>query len=362
MDINITKCTSTANTTACKRTPKYIVIHYTAGTSSKSGSAKSNALYFSKPSAKASADFFVDDTTIVQFNPDPTKYYCWSVGGSKYTSMTTSEGGKYYNIAKNSNCVNIEMCSNKHDKTTLNATDMDWYLTDETLNHAAELTRYLMDLYSIPISHVIMHHHVTGKICPNPFCVNETALSKWYAFKDMVNSSGKTPSDVQTGTATNQLYRVRKTWTDYASQLGAFTSLENAKNACRDGYSVFDNNGNIIFSNNCENTSQNTSATYTHTDFVKEVQRTIGAKIDGIAGPETLSKTITVSMYKNNRHAVVKPIQMYLNSIGYSCDTADGIAGVKFETAIKSFQKANGCIADGEITKGKNTWAKLLNL
>ena len=109
-------------------------------------------------------------------------------------------------------------------------------------------------------------------------------------------------------------------------------------------------------------TSSTTSSTYTHKDFVKEVQAAIGAKVDGIAGNETLSKTITVSKTKNRKHAVVKPIQKYLNSLGYDCGTADGIAGAKFDTAVKAYQKANGCVSDGEITAKAGTWKKLLKL
>ena len=96
--------------------------------------------------------------------------------------------------------------------------------------------------------------------------------------------------------------------------------------------------------------------------FVKDVQKAIGAKVDGIAGNETLSKTVTVSKTKNNKHAVVKPIQKYLNSIGYNCGVVDGIAGTKFDGGVKAFQKANGCIADGEITAKNRTWKKLLEI
>lgn len=111
------------------------------------------------------------------------------------------------------------------------------------------------------------------------------------------------------------------------------------------------------------NTTANSSNTkYTHKDFVKEVQAAIGAKVDGVAGSETLLKTITVSKKINNRHPVVEPIQKYLNSIGYSCGTADGNFGTKSDSAVKKFQKANGCVADGEITKRKTTWGKLLKL
>lgn len=102
--------------------------------------------------------------------------------------------------------------------------------------------------------------------------------------------------------------------------------------------------------------------TYSHQDFVREVQACIGAKVDGIAGSETLSKTVTVSKTKNSRHAVVKPIQRYLNALGFNCGAVDGIAGSKFDNAIKSYQKANGCVCDGEITARNKTWKKLLKL
>ena len=105
-----------------------------------------------------------------------------------------------------------------------------------------------------------------------------------------------------------------------------------------------------------------TTTIYTQTQFIKDVQKAIGAKVDGIAGQETLSKTVTVSKTKNNRHAVIKPIQKYLNAQGFSCGTADGVAGTKFDMAVKAYQKANGCVADGEITARKNTWKKLLGM
>lgn len=50
-----------------------------------------------------------------------------------------------------------------------------------------------------------------------------------------------------TNTSAKQLYRVRKSWTDAKSQIGAFSSLDNAKKACKSGYSVFDTNGNIVY-------------------------------------------------------------------------------------------------------------------
>ena len=44
-------------------------------------------------------------------------------------------------------------------------------------------------------------------------------------------------------------YRVRKNWSDEKSQIGAYTSLENAKKACPYLYSVFDPNGKAVYQN-----------------------------------------------------------------------------------------------------------------
>lgn len=105
-----------------------------------------------------------------------------------------------------------------------------------------------------------------------------------------------------------------------------------------------------------------TSSVYTLTRFIKDVQSATGAKVDGIAGSETLSKTITISRVKNNRHSVVKAVQKYLNALGYSCGTADGVFGIKTHNAVCAYQKANGCMVDGEITARQKTWKKLLDL
>lgn len=101
---------------------------------------------------------------------------------------------------------------------------------------------------------------------------------------------------------------------------------------------------------------------YTLTQFIKDVQKATGAKIDGIAGKETLSKTVTVSATKNNRHAVVRPLQKRLNALGYNCGVVDGAAGKKFTAAVLAFQKANKCVCDGEITARHKTWQHLLEI
>lgn len=185
--INIIKRVNTHNTTQINnRKIEYIVLHYTAGTTSAQGSAQNTANYFSKTTNQASADFIVDDVDIVQYNPDPKNYYCWAVGGQKYSNKVCSIAGSLYGICKNNNSISIEMCSRKKNTASLTVTDDDWYLTNATVNNAIKLTKYLMKLYNIDINHVITHCHVTGKWCPQPWVKNEAALAQWREFLEKV--------------------------------------------------------------------------------------------------------------------------------------------------------------------------------
>ena len=102
---------------------------------------------------------------------------------------------------------------------------------------------------------------------------------------------------------------------------------------------------------------------YTLVQFIKDVQKACGAKVDGIAGPETISKTVTLSESKNRTHAAVKPVQKRLYALGYTdVGKADGIAGPKFTLAVVKFQEDNRCWVDGEITAKNKTWKVLLGV
>ena len=102
---------------------------------------------------------------------------------------------------------------------------------------------------------------------------------------------------------------------------------------------------------------------YSLKQFVKDVQKATGAAVDGIAGPETISKTVTLSASKNRTHAAVRPVQKRLHALGYTMvGSADGVAGPKFTAAVIAFQEDNHCWVDGEITAKNKTWKKLLGM
>jgi N-acetylmuramoyl-L-alanine amidase CwlA len=282
MKMACTKSTVLANSknhggTRSASSIKYLVYHYTGNETDK---ALSNANYFKNNVVKASAHYFVDDTSIVQSVPDLT--IAWAVGGNKYSDCATTGGGTMYGIVTNSNSISIEMCST------------NGAITEKTMENAATLGKELMEKYNIPVSNIYRHFDVTGKKC--------VGWAGWYG-----KSSPK--------------------WDAFKKRLSDTT-------------------------------------TYTKKQFIKDVQTALGLTSDGKATTTLLNKTITVSRTINNKHDIVKPIQTYLNLLGYSCGEVDGSFGAKTEESLKLYQsKVVGLKSpDGVITKGKGTWKKLLGL
>lgn len=262
---------------------EYIVIHYTGNATD---TALANARYFETVNRGASANYFVDQTTVYQCVLDSDK--AWHVGVN-YGNHTL------FGKCTNSNSIGIEMCSNKKK------------IAKGTYNNTVALTKKLMKKYNIPASRVVRHYDVCNKVCPG--------WSGWTRKND-------------------------KIWKQFKKDIQATTSVS---------------------SSTVTKKPSSISNEYTYTKFLSDLRTILGLKSN--ASKKTiLSKTITVSANKNNTHKVVKPIQKYLNALGYSCGTADGIAGSKFTSAAKAFQKKHTCVQDGEITAKNSTWKALLKI
>ena len=74
------------------------------------------------------------------------------------------------------------------------------------------------------------------------------AIVKGILFKSSIASAPSSSSNVNV--SNTNLYRIRKSWDDVKSQIGAYKILDDAKNECPDGYSVYDWNGNSVYSKN----------------------------------------------------------------------------------------------------------------
>ena len=128
--------------------------------------------------------------------------------------------------------------------------------------NAARLAAALLKQHGLGINHLYTHTHWLNvrdgrngtvdqlntmhnsyKMCP------AYILPHWVEFKKKVQSYLNAGTSTISAPSTKQLYRVRKSWADAKSQLGAYSSLENAKKACKVGYSVFDSNGKAVYTN-----------------------------------------------------------------------------------------------------------------
>lgn len=127
-------------------------------------------------------------------------------------------------------------------------------------DNAAKLAAALLKKYNLSIDHLYTHTHWlnvrdgksgsvdylntaknTYKTCPLYI------LPHWLTFKAKVQAYMNSGIATTTTPNTTQLYRVRKSWSDAKSQIGAFASLDNAKKACKSGYAVFDSSGKQVY-------------------------------------------------------------------------------------------------------------------
>ena len=138
----------------------YIVIHYTAN---NGDTARNNCVYFSGANRGASAHYFIGDDGIYQSVWDyDTAWHCGGTSVYKHP------------YCRNRNSIGIEMCSRKNENG-------EYYIKDDIVNRAIELTKYLMSKYGIDASGVIRHYDVWNKQCPEPF-VREPQF--WAEFKN----------------------------------------------------------------------------------------------------------------------------------------------------------------------------------
>lgn len=149
---------------------KYIVVHYTAN---NGDTALNNLKNASRKGRAASAHFFVDEKEACQ--SVAVKDIAWHCGTS----------GKYKHAnCRNANSIGVEMCSRIKNGV--------YYFLPATVENTARLVADLMAEYDLPLSRVIRHYDVTGKLCPRPY-VDEKA---WAEFKALVRKYAQEEKDM----------------------------------------------------------------------------------------------------------------------------------------------------------------------
>lgn len=94
-----------------------------------------------------------------------------------------------------------------------------------------------------------VHCWFANKACPGEYLLNLHDEIAAEVNKRLGASTSTATKPSTTTEATSEIYRVRKTWEDAKTQVGAYKVLENAK-ACADknsGYKVFDSKGTVVY-------------------------------------------------------------------------------------------------------------------
>ena len=173
-------------------------------------------------------------------------------------------------------------------------------------DNCARLAAALLKKYGLDINHLYTHTHwlnvrdgKSGSVdylntTRNPYKMCPAyILPHWAEFKKKVQAYMNAGSSTPATSSPKQLYRVRKSWADAKSQIGAFSSLENAKKSCKTGYAVFDSNGKQVYpakksvdevareviqgkwGNGTERKKRLTDAGYDHNEVQKKVNQMI---------------------------------------------------------------------------------------
>lgn len=211
---------------------------------------------FNKSNAGASVHAVLqEDGTVVQCLP--WNYRAWHCGGSA-----------------NNTHIGVEMtepdCIRYTQGATFTCSDLSRARAQVagTYKTAVELFAYLCKMYNLdPLKDgVIISHaegHKRGVASGHVDCDHLwNQLGTGYtmdgfrrdvkaAMSGSSSHSGSSSSSTSTSTpstpSSTTMYRIRKSWANASSQIGAYSSLDNAKKAWKEGYYIFDSNGNVVY-------------------------------------------------------------------------------------------------------------------
>lgn len=212
MNINTTYISN--NNSYAGQTPKYIVIHNTDNYSAGAGARAHAKAQHDGNFSGMSAHVYTDDVSAWQAMPYDRG--AWHVG--------VNYGGRLFGTVNNRNSIGIEMCVQKG------------YNYEKAFQNTIEVCKQLMKQYGIPADRVVQHYDVCAKNCPSAI----RAHGDWSRFQAAISGQSEQP-------AVDQYYRIRKSWADNNSQIGAYKSLDNAKKDWKEGYIIFDWNGQQVY-------------------------------------------------------------------------------------------------------------------
>lgn len=189
----------------------------------------------------------LDDGTVTTIQTMPWNYKPWGCGSGSKGSC-------------NNGWIQFEICED-------GLTDKTYF--DKVYKEACEITAYLCDMYDIDPHGTVT---VNGVKVPTILCHADSAklgfgsnhgdVNHWFPkhgksmatarddVAKLLKGSGNSPIEPVVPTPSKELYRVRKSWEDSKSQVGAYSDLNNAKKACDKAgpdYEVYDSKGIAVY-------------------------------------------------------------------------------------------------------------------
>jgi N-acetylmuramoyl-L-alanine amidase len=136
--------------------------------------------------------------------------------GGRTATRKGTDGGEYYGVLRGARAAGLTYYYIIEHSFHTNKKAAEWLLNDNNIKELAKQEAELIASY---------------------FNVEKQGEKK-----EEVKEEPKEEKPVGT-----KYYRVRKSWKDAKSQLGAYTNLNNAKKACKNGYFVYDWNGKQVY-------------------------------------------------------------------------------------------------------------------
>ena len=195
--------------------------------------AKQGCDYFAKLSVQASANYVIGkDGSIGLCVEEKDRSWCSSNAANDHRAVTievASDTTHPYAVTDKALVALIKLCA---DICKRNDIKKLLWKGDKSL------------IGQVDKQNMTVHRWFKQKACPGDYLYERHGY-----IADEVNKLLGTSSSIPTKPTTINIYRVRKTWEDSASQKGAYASLDNAKKNCPSGYSVFDKDGKCVYSN-----------------------------------------------------------------------------------------------------------------
>ena len=173
----------------------------------------------------------------------------YGIGSDGRIAMYVEEANRSWcsSSASNDNrAITIEVANDKpNDKDK-------WHVSDKAINALIALCVDICKRNGIKklnytgdkSGNVTLHKWFAATSCPGPYLESKIPYIVEQVNKQLTGNAETKSSS--TGTH-KSCYRVRKSWSDAKSQIGAYSNLNNAKKACKAGYSVFDENGKAVY-------------------------------------------------------------------------------------------------------------------